>query len=293
MPTAHRLVGELVAWGALTDLGRRLRHRPAAVGRRAARTAADRAASRLASPYPPRPVRAPRWPPCTWLCATGPRCSTSTGSPGGTLGADRQHGRLPAADARDRRRQGAARLRTRLRCSEAVLRRPAADHAVHGHPARTPARPARPGTSATGTPRPSEEMSLGACSVAVPIRRRDRGRGRPRHRRAEPQTRPAAAGGRAPGRVARSRPRAGVMAQRLPDPVSRRCCAASRTGALRCAVALVAAAPLDDLEEHAADASRCRSAGTRRRRRGRRGRRVGAAPPPRSAVRSNRAARSS
>ena len=49
-----------------------------------------------------------------------------------------------------------------------------------------------------------EEMSLGACSVAVPIRRGERrGRGA-RHRGAQPQAGPAAAGRRAAGRGARA-----------------------------------------------------------------------------------------
>ena len=52
-----------------------------------------------------------------------------------------------------------------------------------------------------------EEMSLGACSVAVPDPAARRRGGRAGHRGADPQAGPAAAGGRAPGGGARHRAR--------------------------------------------------------------------------------------
>ena len=47
------------------------------------------------------------------------------------------------------------------------------DHAVHRHPAGHAAAPARAGCVRDGYATTVEEMSLGACSVAVPIRRGD------------------------------------------------------------------------------------------------------------------------
>ena len=57
MPTAHRLVGELVDWGALSrDAAGRVRRRPPALGRRPARPGADRAAA-AGLAVPARPLR--------------------------------------------------------------------------------------------------------------------------------------------------------------------------------------------------------------------------------------------
>ena len=85
----------------------RVRRRPAAVGPRAARTGADRAAAAGVA-VPARPLRrhpghrAPRG------ARRRPRCSTSTGCPGHASVPVVSTDRLAAAAARDRRRQGAA-----------------------------------------------------------------------------------------------------------------------------------------------------------------------------------------
>ena len=133
MPTAHRLVGELVDWGALSrDATGRIRDRPPALGRRAARPGADRAATAgLAVPAGPLRRHARHRPPGGARrdggALPGPAVRQRL-RPGG-----QQH-RFPAADARDRRRQGAARPRA---CGGAGGRavRPAPRHAVHPHPA--------------------------------------------------------------------------------------------------------------------------------------------------------------
>ena len=150
VPTAHRLVGELVEWGALARTASgRVRRRPAAVGPRPAGAGAGRAArARLA--VPPRPLRrharhrAPRGPRRRRGALPGPAARQH-------LGAGREHGRLPAAAARD----GVGKVllaHAPADVQAAVLGRPAPGHAVHRHPARAAAPPARAGCSATATP---------------------------------------------------------------------------------------------------------------------------------------------
>ena len=56
----------------------------------------------------------------------------------------------------------------------AVLADLTPDHAVHGHPARPAARAAAPGAR-DGYAHDRDEMTLGACSVAVPVRDREGG----------------------------------------------------------------------------------------------------------------------
>ena len=181
LPTAHRLVGELVAWGALArDVVRRLRRRPAAVGPRAARARAGRA-GRVASPYLHDLYGATLA--TVHLAVRDGTEVLYLDRLRGHLGADRQHRRLPAADARHRRRQGAARARARRRAAGQVL----ADL-----PRITPYTITQPGRLRRQLAQvlrddyatTVEEMSLGACSVAVPIRRRRRRGRRARHRRA-------------------------------------------------------------------------------------------------------------
>ena len=112
---------------------------------------------------------APRWPPCTSRCATAPRCSTSTGC-AAHVGADREHGRL--AGCRCTRPASA-------RCCWPTRRPTFSAPCWPTCPAITAYTITQPGTLqrqlaavlrddyATTV----EEMSLGACSVAVPIRR--------------------------------------------------------------------------------------------------------------------------
>ncbi len=107
-PTTHRLVAELVAWGALARrppgeyvVGRRMWDlgllAPVQTGLR-----------EVASPFL-HDIYAATLATVHLACATAPRCSTSTGCPG-TRPCRWSADRLPAAAASDRRRQGAARL---------------------------------------------------------------------------------------------------------------------------------------------------------------------------------------
>ena len=93
LPTAHRLVNELVAGGALVAHGpRRVRRRATAVGRRSAGPGADRAASgRLAVPQRParrdaghRAPRGPRADPGALPRATSGSASVPVVSPVGS-----------------------------------------------------------------------------------------------------------------------------------------------------------------------------------------------------------------
>ena len=150
---------------------RRVRRRPAAVGPRAARAGADRAARG-------RPRR-------TSTTCTAPPCATvHLAVRDGTevLYLDRLAGhasvpvvstrRLAAADARDRRRQGAARpragRRAAARCWRDLTRVTPYTITQPGRLRRQLAGCCRDDYATT-----VEEMSLGACSVAVPIRRGD------------------------------------------------------------------------------------------------------------------------
>ena len=153
VPTAHRLVGELVGVGrARPHLGRRLRDRPAALGPRPARPAPGRARrARLA--VPPRPLRrdpghrAPGR-------ARGHRGAVRRPAARQHVGADRQHRRHPAADARHRGRQGAAGASRRPRCSVPSSPTCPASRRTRS-PSRAPCSASSPRCGATTTRPPS------------------------------------------------------------------------------------------------------------------------------------------
>ena len=149
MPTAHRLVGELVAWGALARtaageyvVGRRLWDigllAPVQTGLR-----------EIASPYLHDLYGATL---ATVHLAVRDGTIGALRRPArrARVGAGRQQHRLAAADARDRRRQGAARARP-ARGAARGARRPAPDHAVHDHPAGHCCAASSPGCCATTT----------------------------------------------------------------------------------------------------------------------------------------------
>ena len=169
-PTAHRLVGELV------DLGRAephgvggVRRGPATVGRRTARPRADRTAP-AGLAVPARPLRrhpghrAPR------RARRAPRCSTSTGSPA------TPRCRWSARSARGCRCTPPA----SARCCWPTRRRPSRPRCSANLTRITPYTIIQPGTLRRQLARvlrddyatTVEEMSLGACSVGVPIRAR-------------------------------------------------------------------------------------------------------------------------
>ena len=170
VPTAHRLVGELVAWGALA---RRAVRASTSWGGGCGTSGCWRpcrpgCAAGLA--VPPRPLRRHAAPPCTSRCATAPRCSTSTGSPGTPRcrWSARVGSRLPLHAT------GVGKVLLAHAPAEVQARgagRPAPGHAVHRHPARACCAASSPGCVRDGYATTVEEMSLGACSVAVPIRR--------------------------------------------------------------------------------------------------------------------------
>ena len=168
-PTAHRLVGELVDWGALSrDADRASTSSAGGCGT----SGCSPRCRRGCGSWPRRTCTtstARRSPPCTSRCATAPRCSTSTGSPATRRCPVVSSDRLAAADARDRGRQGAARPRA-ARGAGRGAREPDPDHAVHDHPAGHACAASSRRVLRDGYATTVEEMSLGACSVAVPIR---------------------------------------------------------------------------------------------------------------------------
>ena len=146
VPTAHRLVGELVAWGALArDADRASTSSAGGCGT----SGCSRRCRPGCASWPRRTSTtstAPRSPPCTSRCATAPRCSTSTGSSG--------HASVPVVSTIGSRLPLHATGVGKVLLAHAPAGRagrgagrPDPGHAVHDHPAGHAAPPARPGAA--------------------------------------------------------------------------------------------------------------------------------------------------
>ena len=170
VPTAHRLVAELVEWGALARtadgryvVGRRLWDlgllAPVQTGLR-----------QLASPYL-HDLYGATLATVHLAVRDGLEVLYVDRLRRARVGAGGEPDRLAAADPRDRGRQGAARARPGRTSRRGVLGATLArHHAVHDHPAGHRCAASWPRCVRDDYATTVEEMTLGACSVAVPIR---------------------------------------------------------------------------------------------------------------------------